>query len=402
MPPAELTGPLRALQGALAGGLRPGEVGLIHAVPGVGKSALLVHLALERLLRGEDVLHIACRDTIDIVRDTYEGIFTAQNHTLRALERAEALLEVERHRVIHATRGVIPRATAVEALIDTLHQVMEFTPRLVVLDSCELGEEEIAALQDVLARHGASAWRAFTPSRPVPSAALVLELVPERSHLWLHVRKSRDGTLPAPVRLEVAGFMNQPVAVGGDAPSRLRPQDCTLYSGGAHGTEAAFGETAEAFGVREVNFTFDGHVQARSRGAHPLTEQELSQGEVSLVHVSRRLRRTYGEGTMIRRVLQSLWHQVGTAQVVFVIGAIQEDGTVTGGTGWSVELARLWNKRLWVFDQGKNAWFRWNGEDWVAGEPVIDAASFCGTGTRYLAENGRVAVRELYERSFPG
>jgi hypothetical protein len=60
----------------------------------------------------------------------------------------------------------------------------------------------------------------------------------------------------------------------------------------------------------------------------------------------------------------------------------------------------MWNKRLWVFDQEKDGWFRWNGEDWVAGEPVIDAATFCGTGTRYLSDNGRVAIEALMARSF--
>ena len=83
-----------------------------------------------------------------------------------------------------------------------------------------------------------------------------------------------------------------------------------------------------------------------------------------------------------------------------MVGTIQEDGTVTGGTGWSVELARMWNKRLWVFDQEKDAWFRWTGEEWFAAEPLIDAAAFCGTGSRQLNDAGRAAIDALFERSF--
>src|SRR4051812_6647251 len=108
MPLSEQAGPLRALSTALDGGLRAGEVGCVYGRPGVGKSALVAHLALERLLKGEDVLHVACRDAIDVVRDTYEGIFTSQHSALRPMERAEALIAVERHRVIHATRGALP------------------------------------------------------------------------------------------------------------------------------------------------------------------------------------------------------------------------------------------------------------------------------------------------------
>ncbi|TVQ87420.1 MAG: hypothetical protein EA397_18345 [Deltaproteobacteria bacterium] len=180
----------------------------------------------------------------------------------------------------------------------------------------------------------------------------------------------------------------------------LRAADCTLYSGGANGSEQAFGEIGERWGVQEVNFTFDGHKQARSKGRYSLSPRELAAGDVSLVYVSRRLSRTYSEGTLIRKVLQALWHMVSRSQQVFVIGQIQDDGTVVGGTGWSVELARMWNKTLWVFDQDQDGWFRWDGEDWVPGQPTIDAVHFTGTGTRYLKGNGRAAIERLFERSF--
>ncbi|MCB9741513.1 MAG: hypothetical protein H6740_02795 [Alphaproteobacteria bacterium] len=184
------------------------------------------------------------------------------------------------------------------------------------------------------------------------------------------------------------------------APPSPRAEDCTLYSGGAAGAEAAFGEAAEAHGLSEVNFTFDGHKQVRGRGRYVLSERELAAGDVSLVYVSKRLHRTYSEGTMIRKVLQSLWHQVSRAQQVFVIGTIQENGTVTGGTGWSVELARMWHKNLWVFDQEKTGWFHWSGDRWVPGVPVIESPHCCGTGTRYLSDSGKLAIQGLFERSF--
>jgi hypothetical protein len=394
-------GPLRAIQVALGGGLRPGELGAIHARAGVGKSSLLVHLALEKLLRGEAVLHMAMQGGVQSVRDAYDSIYEGLHHDQRPLERAESLLAVERHRIIHCTRGRAPDGDRVDGLLDTLADVIEFATRLVVIDGWEPTAEQASRLKAVAARRGIGIWCAFTPARPVEEAPFdtVLELVPERALVWLHIRKGR-GSGGAPVRLEAPTFVAREEESAAPPSTRLRADECTLYSGGANGAEAAFGEAAERWGVREVNFTFDGHVQARTRGAHPLTEQELAAGEVSLAYVSRRLRRGYGEGPTIRRVLQSLWHQVGAAQVVYVVGAIQEDGTVTGGTGWSVELARMWNKRLWVFDQEKDGWYRWNGEDWVEGVPVIDALTVCGTGTRYLSPVGRAAIEALFERSF--
>ena len=56
---------------------------------------------------------------------------------------------------------------------------------------------------------------------------------------------------------------------------------------------------------------------------------------------------------IFQKILQTIWHQVATAGEVFVVGRLQEDDTVKGGTGWAVELARHFKKPLFVFDQEK-------------------------------------------------
>ena len=67
----------------------------------------------------------------------------------------------------------------------------------------------------------------------------------------------------------------------------MKSEACILYSGAAKGAEAAFGEAAEKHGVEEVNFTFDGHKDLRTRGIRVLNHEELKQGDVSLEYVSR-------------------------------------------------------------------------------------------------------------------
>ena len=37
-----------------------------------------------------------------------------------------------------------------------------------------------------------------------------------------------------------------------------------------------------------------------------------------------------------------------------------------GGTGWGAEFAKLCNKPLYVFDQDRDGWSRWTGDDWEA------------------------------------
>ncbi len=227
----------------------------------------------------------------------------------------------------------------------------------------------------------------------------------------------------------------------------LNPRECILFSGGARGAEAQFGASAERLGIEEVNFTFDGHQLARTRGIRVLNHEELQKGDVSLSYVSRLMHRAYAQTPTFRKILQSIWYQINSGQEIYVVGKIQEDTTVKGGTGWGAEFAKLCNKPLFVFDQEKDGWFAWKEERWgvrvpslhVLAEPLpcrlldpgvsvrrklehdlatngrvrvveerweailspmIRHPHFTGTGTRLLEENGQRAIAQLFDRSF--
>ncbi|WP_290918947.1 hypothetical protein [Halodesulfovibrio sp.] len=179
------------------------------------------------------------------------------------------------------------------------------------------------------------------------------------------------------------------------------PSEHILYSGGARGTEAYFGELAEKYGLQEVNYSFDGHKLERSRGLRVLTADELELKDVSLTYVSRLMSRSYSVAPLFRKVLQSICWQVSSGHEVYVVGVIQDDNTVKGGTGWGAEFAKICNKPLYVFGQAKNAWFRWEKNEWIEVEtPTISHRHFTATGTRFLEENGKKAINELFEKSF--
>jgi hypothetical protein len=181
----------------------------------------------------------------------------------------------------------------------------------------------------------------------------------------------------------------------------MEREDCILFSGAAQGAEQAFGEAAEHHHIQEVNFSFEGHNDARRRGIRVLTSDELRQGDVSLGYVSKLMHRNYPNTPLFKKVLQSIWHQINNGQEIYVVGQILDDATVKGGTGWGAEFAKLCNKPLFVFDQVQDRWFRWSGSAWDALEPpTIQHPHFTGTGTRFLEDNGRRAIKELFSRSF--
>jgi len=178
----------------------------------------------------------------------------------------------------------------------------------------------------------------------------------------------------------------------------------TLFSGGARGSEEAFGIAAEAHGLDEVTFTFAGHEPARQRGLRELSAEDLSLRDVSVQYVTRLMRRDYpshSDQESFQSLLQSICWQVASGQEVFVVGEILPDMTVRGGTGWGAEFAKLCNKPLFVYDQQRLGWFRWETSIWSAVRtPSITRQRFTGTGTRSLTESGSQAIAELFNRSF--
>ena len=98
--------------------------------------------------------------------------------------------------------------------------------------------------------------------------------------------------------------------------------------------------------------------------------------------------------------MQTIFHMVNKGHQVFVIGTILEDNTVKGGTGWAVELAKLFNRPLSVYDQAKEGWYSWQQGAWVQDSPKIEHETFVGSGTRNLSENGSKAIEKLFEETF--
>jgi len=180
----------------------------------------------------------------------------------------------------------------------------------------------------------------------------------------------------------------------------MKSEECTLYHGGLKGAETAFGETAEQYNVNEVIFSFENHRLNRDKNPIILSEEELQRGDISMEIASRMMNRTYYETEKIRRVLQTIFHMINKGHQVFVIGTILEDNSVKGGTGWAVELAKLFNRPLYVYDQNHNQWFTWQESSWKEAAPKITYNTFVGSGTRYLSDEGHAAIEQLFAESF--
>ena len=177
-------------------------------------------------------------------------------------------------------------------------------------------------------------------------------------------------------------------------------ENCTLFSGGLKGAETAFGKAAEKWSIKEVNFSYEGQKITREKNTVVLSDEELKRGDISMELVSKMMSRTYYETDKIRKVLQTIFHMVNKGHQVFVVGTILEDNTVKGGTGWAVELAKLFNRPLSVYDQTKENWYSWKQDTWEQDSPRIEHETFAGSGTRNLTDKGGQAIEKLFEDAF--
>jgi hypothetical protein len=111
------------------------------------------------------------------------------------------------------------------------------------------------------------------------------------------------------------------------------------------------------------------------------------------------LGRRFARGPGIRRVIYSMFHVVTRGNELFVVGWVQPDDHVRGGTGWGVELAKFFNRPVHVFDQDRKEWLSWDGHQWQPSQPTLPSGPFSATGTRNLTDAGREAIASLFERS---
>ena len=413
--------PLRILERSIHGGLGKGKLGVVMARAGTGKTACLVQLGLDDLMRDKNVLHIALGgQTVDHVKSWYDELFADLADLSDLADRIGVSQAVSSHRIIHSHAHHALSGAEIDQSIAMFTEDLKFKPDAIIVDGWDWTEPGTREGLETFKRHAvaleAELWLSAQTHRDQTGPHIVsvtapclehldlidvaLALDPEDDHVLLRLLKDHDYAVQVPVTLQL-NCDTMRLAEAGQA-KRRPPVGYTLLSGGAAGAEVCFGVCAEKFGLVEKTYSFSGRTPQRTRGLVRLDDDQLQKGDVSDRYLQATMHRTYPQTEVFKRVLQSIWHQVNTAGQVFVVGVIQDDNTVKGGTGWAAELGKHLRKETWIFDQEQDGWFSWTGGAWTACEtPRITARRFCGSGTRHLNEAGTKGIEALFENSFP-
>ncbi len=153
--------PLRVFERSIHGGLGRGNLGVIISRAGVGKTAFLVDIALDDLMRRRKVLHVSINDSVDRVRDFYDEMFVELAKSTHLEEVDEVRLGVERNRHIHSYKDVSFSVDRLVTVVHFLKEHAEFPIDALMIDNFPFAsstEEEILAIQNLAKETDCEVW----------------------------------------------------------------------------------------------------------------------------------------------------------------------------------------------------------------------------------------------------
>jgi hypothetical protein len=160
--------PLRLLEQSIHGGLGRGNIGVVVARHGVGKTAFLVGVALDDLMRDRKVLHVALDEPVDKIRDYYDEIFMDLARSSGLENIGEERLAVERNRNIHTYIGNAFSIAKLREAVSFLKDHMHFEPTTLIIEGYHFeksGAQDLAQLRTLAREINGELWMSAVTHR---------------------------------------------------------------------------------------------------------------------------------------------------------------------------------------------------------------------------------------------
>jgi KaiC/GvpD/RAD55 family RecA-like ATPase len=214
--------PVRILEKSIEGGLKAGNLGVIASRKGIGKTSVLVQLALDKLLRGEKVIHVSFNAHTSYVISWYENIFSeiARRKNLENLDELKD--QLVRNRVI---MNFTQEGVTVDQVIRSLKAMIVdggFDAKTIIVDGFDFTRttpERFDKIVEFVSQMGLEIWYSCTLAGEEPlfdkngipiilrdisrliSVLIVLE--PMQDHIHLKVVKDQDRLNPKDLNLKL-------------------------------------------------------------------------------------------------------------------------------------------------------------------------------------------------------
>ena len=213
--------PVRVFEETLNGGLGQGNLGVITARKGIGKTATLVHLAIDKLMRGKNVLHISFADDPRHIHSWYNQVFNEIVRAYKLENQSQVLDDLIRHRLILHFKQTDISFEQIKNHINELTKGMPAAPDVIIIDGFpweDAKPDQVENWQTYATENKVAIWFSATLHRekldlddqgiPYPvnkfvdQLRVIIMLQPEKNHIDLQLLKKTGGE-DIPLRLKL-------------------------------------------------------------------------------------------------------------------------------------------------------------------------------------------------------
>ncbi len=153
--------PLRILERSTNGGVGKGNIGVIAARKGVGKTACLVHIATDQLFQDKHVIHASFSSNTGHIISWYEDIFNEISKQYNLEHAMEVHDEIIRNRIIMNFNQNGVYLTQVAKSIKSMIKDGHFIADSIVIDGYDFAKttaEELSEIKSLANETGLEIW----------------------------------------------------------------------------------------------------------------------------------------------------------------------------------------------------------------------------------------------------
>ncbi len=214
--------PLKILEKSSRGELGPGNLGVLIARAGVGKTACLIHIALDKIFRRQKLIHASLEAGPEKVTSFYSVIYSELVKVLDIKDPQVHRLLIDKNRMILAYLNQSFKIDHLRRNIKNLIENLDFKPDALILDGLDFERTERSLFKDFknLAQvFGVEIWFSAlshrhiteTNKRGIPYPCLhidalfniIIHLQPEPSGIALKLLKDHEGPPSPPVAIRL-------------------------------------------------------------------------------------------------------------------------------------------------------------------------------------------------------
>jgi hypothetical protein len=220
--------PLKLLEMSSRKELGRGKLGVLMARAGVGKTACLIHIAFDKLFRGEKLVHISLEDAPEKVTSYYNVIFYDLVKALDMKNETEKKMLFDRNRMILAYINKSFEIRRLKENLKTLIDKIEFLPDSLIVDGLDFentGRDIFEGFNELASEFKMEIWFSALSHRHITDVnergipypcnrmdnliSIIVQLQSTKSGVFLKLIKDHDSPVmpDASVRLDPNTFL---------------------------------------------------------------------------------------------------------------------------------------------------------------------------------------------------